>query len=35
MAEMPSLIRRPVIECGDELLVGFEPRRYAVLLASQ
>jgi arsenate reductase len=28
MAEYPSLIKRPVADCGDRLLVGFEPERY-------
>jgi arsenate reductase (glutaredoxin) len=30
MIEFPSLIRRPVIEAGNELLIGFDPDRYQV-----
>ncbi|MEF8725119.1 MAG: ArsC family reductase [Candidatus Accumulibacter phosphatis] len=29
MAAHPSLIKRPVIDCGDQLLVGFNSQRYA------
>ncbi len=29
MAAHPSLIKRPVIDSGDALLVGFDPERYA------
>jgi Spx/MgsR family transcriptional regulator len=29
MAEKPTLIRRPVIEDGDDVLVGFDAERYA------
>ena len=29
MARHPSLIRRPVIDTGTALLVGFDPNRYA------
>jgi arsenate reductase len=29
MREHPSLIKRPVLENGDQLLVGFTPERYA------
>lgn len=29
MAAQPSLIRRPVIDTGDSLLIGFDPQRYA------
>jgi arsenate reductase len=29
MARHPSLIRRPVIDTGTALLVGFDPDRYA------
>ena len=29
MGEHPSLIKRPVLETGKELLVGFTPERYA------
>jgi arsenate reductase len=28
MAEQPSLIKRPVLETGDTLLVGFKPEAY-------
>ena len=28
MLEQPSLIKRPVLETGDTLLVGFKPDRY-------
>lgn len=31
MREQPSLIRRPVAESGDRLLVGFDPQRYDAL----
>jgi len=34
MREHPSLIRRPVIEAGRELLVGFEPQLLERALAS-
>jgi arsenate reductase len=29
MAAHPSLIKRPVIDTGDALLIGFDPERYA------
>jgi len=29
MAETPSLIKRPVLDTGTALLVGFDPERYA------
>jgi arsenate reductase len=29
MAAHPSLIKRPVIDCGEQLLVGFDRQRYA------
>jgi len=32
MLEFPSLIKRPVIEAGDALLIGFDPDRYQELL---
>ena len=32
MQELPSLIKRPVIEGGKELLVGFDPERYSAAL---
>jgi arsenate reductase len=34
MVEFPSLIRRPVIESGKELLVGFDPGLYQRSLLS-
>jgi arsenate reductase (glutaredoxin) len=32
MSEHPSLIKRPVLENGNTLLVGFTPERYAEIL---
>ena len=32
MTEYPSLIKRPVLEAGDRLLVGFSPENYQSLL---
>lgn len=32
MTEFPSLIKRPVIEGGKELLIGFDPARYQTML---
>jgi arsenate reductase len=32
MTEHPSLIKRPVLENGEKLLVGFTPERYADFL---
>lgn len=32
MSENPGLIKRPVLENGKELLVGFTPERYAAAL---
>ena len=32
MGEQPSMIRRPVLEAGDRLIVGFDPREYQSLL---
>lgn len=32
MKELPSAIKRPVIESGRELLIGFDPERYARVL---
>jgi arsenate reductase len=29
MVEQPSMIKRPVLDLGGELLVGFKPERYA------
>jgi arsenate reductase len=31
MLEQPSMIKRPVLECGKTLLVGFSPEKYAAL----
>lgn len=31
MVAHPSAIRRPVIDLGDELVIGFDPDRYAAL----
>lgn len=31
MAATPSLIKRPVLEAGNRLIVGFDPERYAEL----
>ncbi|HEU4457821.1 MAG TPA: ArsC family reductase [Methylibium sp.] len=33
MQAQPSLIKRPVIEAGDAVLVGFDPMQYAALTA--
>jgi len=33
MQEMPSAIKRPVVEGGSELLVGFDPERYRKALS--
>ena len=32
MTEYPCLIKRPVVDCGGRLLVGFDPERYRVEL---
>lgn len=32
MLEQPSLIKRPVLERGKTLLVGFSPEKYSALL---
>lgn len=32
MAQYPSLIKRPVLDTGEHLLVGFTPENYAELL---
>lgn len=32
MLERPTVIKRPVLECGDKLVVGFDAGRYASLL---
>lgn len=31
MLEQPSMIKRPVLESGETLLVGFSPEKYAAL----
>ena len=31
MLEQPSMIKRPVLERGKQLLVGFSPEKYAAL----
>jgi arsenate reductase len=31
MVEQPSMIKRPVLECGRTLLVGFSPEKYSAL----
>ena len=35
MAEQPSMIKRPVLDRGGELLVGFRPERYAEFFAAK
>lgn len=35
MAKYPSLIKRPVADCGDDLLVGFDAERYATVLLGE
>ena len=32
MLEQPSMIKRPVLETGDAIEIGFKPERYADLL---
>jgi arsenate reductase len=32
MIEQPSMIKRPVLDLGDKLLVGFKPEAYAAAL---
>jgi arsenate reductase len=32
MAQYPALIKRPVLDTGKQLLVGFEPEKYARVL---
>lgn len=34
MLAQPSMIRRPVLESGEKLLVGFKPERYAELFGA-
>lgn len=31
LLEVPTLIKRPILDCGDQLLVGFSPELYANL----
>jgi Spx/MgsR family transcriptional regulator len=31
LLEVPTLIKRPILECGEQLLVGFSPELYADL----
>ena len=33
MAAQPSMIKRPVLEFGDRIEIGFKPERYAALFA--
>jgi arsenate reductase len=35
MLEYPSVIKRPVLECGGKILVGFDAGSYAKLLQSR
>jgi arsenate reductase (glutaredoxin) len=35
MLEQPSMIKRPVLDLGGELLVGFKPERYAEVLPAK
>ena len=35
MVEAPSVIRRPVIEAGKRLLIGFDPKRYEAELSRE
>ena len=35
MSDNPSLIKRPVLESGKELVVGFAPERYTSLLSAE
>ncbi len=31
LLEVPTLIKRPILDCGEQLLVGFSPELYAQL----
>lgn len=31
LLEVPTLIKRPILDCGEQLLVGFSPELYAKL----
>src|SRR5690606_27631067 len=33
MLAQPAMVKRPVLEAGDRLLVGFKPQEYAALFA--
>jgi arsenate reductase-like glutaredoxin family protein len=33
MLAQPGMVRRPVLAAGDEVLVGFDPARYAAAFA--
>lgn len=33
MADQPSMIKRPVLETGDAIEIGFKPERYAALFS--
>jgi len=35
MLEQPSMIKRPVLDLGDKLLVGFKPEAYAAAIGAQ
>ena len=35
MLEQPSMIKRPVLEAGGRLLIGFKPEEYAKAFASR
>mgnify|MGYP006271379317 CR=1 FL=1 len=35
MAAQPSMIKRPVLDCGARLLVGFKPEEYAAALGGR
>jgi arsenate reductase len=35
MVEQPSMIKRPVLDLGGELLVGFKPENYAEVLPAK
>jgi arsenate reductase (glutaredoxin) len=34
MVDQPSMIKRPILEAGDKLEIGFKPDRYAALLGA-
>jgi arsenate reductase-like glutaredoxin family protein len=35
MAKEPRLVRRPILDTGRELIVGFDRARYAALLGAK